>query len=77
MTEPTTWQPLLTAPRDGRWIVVAFRNILGQPELATVYYYPDGGTASWVITGGYRVMDEMLDLWAPLPELPADFVRDA
>lgn len=66
------WQPIKTAPRDGRWITVVWRSqFFDAPCCATAHF--DKQWDSWYLGGNHRMRDDELDLWAPIPELPEGY----
>ena len=68
----SSWQPIDTAPRDGRWINVVWRSqFLDAPCCATARY--DKHLNSWLLGGNHTLRDDEIDLWAPIPELPEGF----
>ena len=69
----TNWQPIETAPKDGRLILVA--NIDGAKQNPSVVYY-ENGSLSFDITPHFRASThEVITVsafthWMPLPDPP-------
>jgi hypothetical protein len=67
MSDKKQWQPIESAPKDGRWILVFFTGDLLpiQSRLAVTRWF--GG--EWRNDGGDRRLAEA-DLWQPCPGAP-------
>ena len=67
MSDKTQWQPISTAPKDGRWILVYFADDLLpiQSRLSVTRWF--GG--EWRNDVGDRKLAEA-NLWQPCPEPP-------
>ena len=65
----TEWQPIETAPKDGRQILV----FDGKEMAAAEYYQAKDGSAFWEIGHSERArlyLRKTLTHWMPLPEPP-------
>jgi hypothetical protein len=61
------WQPIETAPKDGRDVLVAYRDRTGHIGMTVGYYADLDG--SWSLPDwGYTIPDPIA--WRPLPEPP-------
>jgi hypothetical protein len=60
------WQPIETAPKDGRKVLIAYEDLHGKPHCAISRWY-------WK-RGGYWSAHAHVDVthWMPLPSAPSD-----
>jgi hypothetical protein len=69
------WQPIETAPKDGRLILAANADPAAQ-NMVVIYWEP--GSAAFNVIGHWRastheiVTHASITHWLPLPELPAN-----
>jgi len=67
------WQPIETAPKDGKWVLV-YVNAWGRHEFAVCFFRDD----KWVyVDSNFEDINEDIEFgapthWMPLPEPPKD-----
>jgi len=77
------WQPIETAPKDGRYIVAIYQTLDGEGYAAHLHgrafvVRHEGTTVSdydlgWALFPGFGgVSDKCLSHWMPLPEPPSE-----
>jgi hypothetical protein len=64
MTEHTGWQPIVTAPKDGRSVIIADWDPDCDPVVA---FWQDG---RWLVRWDHEEFMEPT-MWCPFPEVPS------
>jgi len=66
----SAWQPIETAPKDGREIILFFPTY--KENQIAVYRYNEDGPLAWEGIGGWSDVEgeDAPTYWMPLPEAP-------